>query len=84
MSSSPSDSPINPGEDKVLVLRPYPVRLGQKIYIEAGPRHGDWQIIEVSDRKMKLRCPISQREIECDRFCYVVTEAADIPWPHRD
>jgi hypothetical protein len=84
MSSDPSDSPTGAGEDTVLILRPYPVRVGQKIYIEAGPRHGDWQIIEVGDRKLRLRCPISHKEIECDRFCYVITESAEIPWPHQD
>ena len=80
MSREPSGSP----KDTVLVLRPYPVRAGQKIYIEAGPRHGDWEIIEVGERKIRLRCPLSHKEIECDRFCYVVTEAADIPWPHPE
>ena len=84
MSREPSDSPTGASKDSVLVLRPYPVRAGQKIYIEAGPRHGDWEIIEVGERKIRLRCPLSHKEIECDRFCYVVTEAADIPWPHPE
>ena len=84
MSEVTSGSPENPGTEKILVLRPYPIRVGQKIYIETGPRHGDWEIIEVGERKLKLRCPISHREIECDRFYEVVTEAADIPWPHQD
>lgn len=83
MSKDLSDPTTDADEDKVLILRPYPVREGQKIYIEAGPRRGDWQIIEVGERKIRLRCPLSHKEIECDRFCYVVTEA-DIPWPHPD
>ncbi len=83
MTREAGDSPTG-SKDTVLVLRPYPVRVGQKIYIEAGPRHGDWQIIEVGDRKVRLRCPISHKEIECDRFCYVVTESGEIPWPHQD
>jgi hypothetical protein len=73
-----------PGGDAVLVLRPYPLRVGQKIFIESGPRHGDWEIIEVGDRKIKLRCPVSHKEVETDRFCYVVEEASGIPWPHQD
>jgi hypothetical protein len=71
-----------PGEP-VLILRPYPVRVGQKITIEGGPRRGDWEIIGVSDRKLRLRCPISHKELDCDWFCYVVTEAAGEPWPHK-
>jgi hypothetical protein len=70
--------------DTVLILRPYPVRVGQKITIEAGPRRGDWEIIGVGERKLRLRCPISRKELDCDRFCYVVTETAGIPWPHQD
>ena len=84
MCKVPSDLSTDPGAEKILVLRPYPVRVGQKIYIETGPRHGDWEIIEVGERKLKLRCPISHREIECDRFYEVATEAAGMPWPHQD
>lgn len=84
MSRGSSEPAAGGDAETVLILRPYPVRVGQKIYIEAGPRHGDWQIVEVGDRKIKLRCPISHREIECDRFCYVVTEEVGIPWPHQD
>jgi hypothetical protein len=87
MSSTPNDAPAKgqPGAagDTVLILRPYPVRVGQKIFIDGGPRRGDWEIIGVGDRKMRLRCPISHQEVDCDRFCYVVTEAAGIPWPHK-
>jgi hypothetical protein len=81
---NPDERNSGPAGDAVLVLRPYPVRVGQKIFIEAGPRHGDWEIIAVGDRKIKLRCPISRKEVETDRFCYVVEEASGIPWPHRD
>ncbi len=86
-TSDPTDSPAGgpdpAGGDSVLILRPYPVRVGQKITIEAGPRRGDWEIIGVGERKLRLRCPISHKELDCDRFCYVVTEAAGIPWPHQ-
>jgi hypothetical protein len=87
MSRAPTDPPAKgpPGlaGDNVLILRPYPVRVGQKIFIDGGPRRGDWEVIGVGDRKMKLRCPISHKEIDCDRFCYVVSEAAGVPWPHK-
>jgi hypothetical protein len=86
MTGSPLNGPqAHDAEgDTVLVLRPYPVRVGQKIFIEAGPRHGDWEIIEVGDRQLKLRCPVSHKIIETERFCYVVQEAAGVPWPHQD
>ena len=87
MSGTSSDPPSKGLEgtagDRVLILRPYPVRVGQKITIEAGPRRGDWEIIGVGDRQLRLRCPISHKELDCDWFCYVVTEATGIPWPHR-
>jgi hypothetical protein len=87
MSSVPTDPPANGPDgaagDTVLILRPYPVRVGQKIFIDGGPRRGDWEIIGVGDWQLRLRCPISHKEIDCDRFCYVVTEAARIPWPHQ-
>ena len=87
MPSTPSDpqakGPDGTAGETILILRPYPVQVGQKITIEAGPRRGDWEIIGVGDRKLRLRCPISHKELDSDWFCYVVTEAAGIPWPHQ-
>jgi hypothetical protein len=74
------------GEDKpykVLIFRPYPLQVGQKIFIESGPRRGDWEVVALGNQKVKLRCPISQREVEWDRFGYFVEECHDI-WPHPD
>ena len=74
------------GEDKpykVLIFRPYPLQVGQKIFIESGPRRGDWEVVALGNQKVRLRCPISQREVEWDRFCYFVEERHDI-WPHPD
>jgi hypothetical protein len=48
-----------------------------------GPRRGDWEVIGLSDRKVKLRCPFSGREVEWDRFCYLVEEKKGA-WPHPD
>ena len=72
------------GEETVVVFRPYPFETGQKIYIEAGPRRGDWEVVGVSERKLTLRCPISKREFEWNRFCYFTEEVAGGPWPHPD
>jgi hypothetical protein len=68
----------------VTVFNPYPFEIGQKIYIAGGPRKGDWEVIAVSDHKVKLRCPISTREFEWNRFCYFVEMREDEPWPHED
>lgn len=68
----------------VTIFRPYPFKEGQRIYIEEGPRHGDWEVVGVSEKKVTLRCPISKREFEWHRFCYFAEESADSPWPHPD
>ncbi len=63
---------------------PYPFSEGQKIRIEAGPRRGDWEVVGVSERKVKLRCPVSFREFEWDRFCYLSEERESDEWPLED
>jgi hypothetical protein len=68
----------------VIVFEPYPFQEGQKINIKEGPRRGDWEVIGVSNRKVKLRCPISLREVEWDTFCYCVKEGVDMEWPNRE
>lgn len=68
----------------VTVFAPYPFRVGQKINIEDGPRKGDWEVIGVSDRKVTLRCPISFKEFEWNRFCYRVTEKKGVSWPREE
>ena len=68
----------------VVIFKPYPLEVGQKIYIEGGPRKGDWEVVEISDRKVKLRCPISLKEFEWNRFCYYAEARRDEQWPHKD
>ena len=60
--------------EKVTVFRYYPHEVGQKIRIEGGPRAGDWEVVAVSERQVKLRCPLSGREFEWDRFTYFVKD----------
>ena len=69
---------------QVALFRPYPFGVGQKVRIESGPRQGDWEVVGLSDRKVTLRCPISQREFEWDRFCYLVQELEGEEWPRRE
>jgi hypothetical protein len=68
----------------VVLFKPYPMAIGQKIHIAGGPRQGDWEVIGVSERKVKLRCPVSFREFEWDRFCYFVEQLDDREWPQHD
>jgi hypothetical protein len=65
----------------VVILRPYPFKVGEKLHIDGGARKGDWEVINVSDRKVKLRCPVSLREFEWNRFCYFVEERLEVEWP---
>jgi hypothetical protein len=71
-------------ENKVVIFKPYPFEIGQKIHIDGGPRKGDWEVIGISDRKIKLRCPISFKEFEWNRFCYFAQERTNIQWPRED
>ena len=56
---------------------------GDKIHIAGGPRAGDWEIVGVGERKVKLRCPVSHREFEWDRFCYFAGQEKDREWPQE-
>ena len=70
-------------EDNVIFFEPYPFSVGQKINIKEGPRRGDWEVIGVSDKKVKLRCPVSFREFEWNRFCYFSEEKSGVEWPEK-
>lgn len=59
----------------------YPFTVGQKIRIGDGKRKGDWEVIGVSDAKVTLRCPISGRQFEWDRFCYFTEDKQNEIWP---
>ena len=72
------------GNQKVVIFKPYPFTSGQKIYIDGGPRKGDWEVVSVGDKKVKLRCPISNREFDWNRFCYAIEERTDVEWPRKD
>jgi hypothetical protein len=67
----------------VALFKQYPFKIDQKISIADGPRSGDWLVIGISKHKVKLRCPVSDREFEWNRFCYFVEEQADRQWPQQ-
>ncbi len=69
---------------EITIFRPYGFVVGERITIESGPRRGDWEVIGLSERKVKLRCPVTHREVEWDRFCYYLEKVAEVEWPHLD
>ena len=68
----------------VLVFKPYLFEVGQKLHIDGCLRNGDWEVIGISDRKVKFRCPVSLREFEWNRFCYFVEERSGVEWPKKE
>lgn len=72
------------GKHNVTIFQPYSFSKGQKIHIESGPRKGDWEVIGLTDTKVMLKCPVSHREFEWNRFCYAVEERPDQEWPQKD
>ena len=70
--------------DQVILFEPYPFAMGQKIRITSGHRSGDWEVVGLSDRKVTLRCPVSGREFQWDRFCYLSGSKANEEWPRHE
>ncbi len=68
----------------VTVFKPYPFKKGQKIRIDGSKRNGDWEVVDITDRKVFLRCPVSKRQFEWDLFCYFVEEDDNADWPQKD
>ena len=69
---------------KVTVFTPFEFKEGQKIFIDQGPRKGDWEVVGVTARKVRLKCPVSLREFEWNRFCYQTDERILDEWPQKD
>ncbi|UCH80569.1 MAG: hypothetical protein JSW20_12645 [Nitrospiraceae bacterium] len=68
----------------VTIFKPYSFRQGQKIRIEGSKRSGDWEVIDTTDRKVILRCPVSKKQFEWDLFCYYVKDEDKAVWPQKD
>lgn len=71
-------------EETVTIFKPYPFKEGQKIRILNGKRKGDWEVVEMTDRTVKLRCPISEKVFEWHRFCYWTEDLYNETWPLAD
>lgn len=65
----------------VAVFKAYPFKVGQKIRIEGTIRNGDWEVIDIGENKITIKCPISHKELKCDKFCSFVEERTDEEWP---
>ena len=70
--------------NKVVIFELYPFEVGQRIRIESGPRKGDWEVVGVNNKKVKLRCPVTSLEVEWAKFCYFVEERENEQWPLKD
>ena len=69
---------------KVIIFKPYPFEVGQKIRIDAGHRKGDWEVTGISDKKVKLHCPVTGIELQWAKFCYFAEERENEQWPLND
>jgi hypothetical protein len=67
----------------VAVFKTYDFQVGQKIRIEGSRRHGDWEIAAIGEHKITLKCPISKKEFEWTKFCYLVEEEKGVEWPSQ-
>ncbi|MFP3867180.1 MAG: hypothetical protein ACLFUU_03340 [Desulfobacteraceae bacterium] len=83
MSNHDNQQKTAVASSKVLIFEPYPFQVGDKLFITSGPRHGDWEVIGVDAHKIRLRCPVSHRQFEWNRFCYLAETRDDEPWPHK-
>ena len=66
---------------QVTTFRRYPLEVGQKIRLLDGPRGGDWLVLAVGERTMRLRCPVSGREVEWDRPYTLAAVLESEEWP---
>ena len=66
---------------KVTTFKPYPFEVGQKIRIEGSRREGGWEVADITESKVTLRCPLFNKEYTWDLFCYFTEEKNDAPWP---
>ena len=66
---------------EVLVFKEFPLEIGQKIHIADGFRHGDWLVTGSSERKIQLRCPVSGKEIVCEKTFFFAEKKLQGKWP---
>lgn len=69
---------------EITIFKTYPLKRGQKIRIEDHRRAGDWEVASVSEHTVSLKCPISGKVFEWNKFCYHVAEQQCDRWPSKD
>ncbi len=70
-------------QEEIAVFTPFDFKPGQKIFISAGPRKGDWLVLGTDDKKVTLKCPVSKREFTWNRFCYLA-QVETRQWPMEE
>jgi len=68
-------------EHDFTIFEPYPFVVGQKIRIKHSRRAGDWEIAAIGEHSVTLRCPVSNKEFEWNKFCYLVSDQEHGIWP---
>lgn len=68
----------------VTVFRSYQFKVGQKIRVEGHRRGGDWEVVDVGEHKVTLKCPISHKEFSWSNFCYHIEDEKDTTWPRKN
>jgi hypothetical protein len=69
---------------KVAVFGHYPFEVGEKIRIVDGRRKGDWLVVAIAEHTITLQCPLSKKEFEWAKFCYLVDKDKNLPWPGKE
>lgn len=68
---------------EITVFEPYPFEIGEKIHITAGKRKGDWEVMDCDEVNVRLRCPVSGRELTWARFNYFAGKRTQ-QWPQPE
>jgi len=68
---------------RVAIFRPYPLAPSQKIHIQDGPRRGDWEVLACDEKSLRVRCPVSGRELDWKPF-YALVGEKETEWPAKD
>jgi hypothetical protein len=51
-------------QHEVAFFKPYPLKKGQKIRIDDSPLQGDWEVVDVTAFKVRIRCPITKKRAD--------------------
>lgn len=66
--------------EPITLFKPYEFKIGQKITIQGSRRAGDWEVVDMAEHTITLKCPVTKKELTWNRFCYFVEEKM-MNWP---